>query len=91
MKKVKSKYCFVGVEGVYSMDGDIAPLDEIVPICKKYDAILIVDDAHGTGVMGKEGSGTQRHFGLEVKLILQWEHSANHLQLPADLLLLQNR
>jgi len=56
---------FVGVEGVYSMDGDIAPLDKIVPICKKNNAILIVDDAHGTGVMGKSGSGTAEHFGLE--------------------------
>ncbi len=56
---------FVGVEGVYSMDGDVAPLDKIVPVCKKNDAILIVDDAHGTGVMGLRGSGTSEHFGLE--------------------------
>ena len=56
---------FVGVEGVYSMDGDIATLDKIVPICKRNNAILIVDDAHGTGVMGKNGSGTAEHFGLE--------------------------
>ena len=56
---------FVGVEGVYSMDGDVAPLDKIVPICKRNNAILIVDDAHGTGVMGKKGSGTAEHFGLE--------------------------
>jgi glycine C-acetyltransferase len=56
---------FVGVEGVYSMDGDVAPLDKIVPICKRNNAILIVDDAHGTGVMGKSGSGTAEHFGFE--------------------------
>ena len=56
---------FVGVEGVYSMDGDIAPLDKIVPICKRNNAILIVDDAHGTGVMGNNGSGTAKHFGLD--------------------------
>jgi glycine C-acetyltransferase len=56
---------FVGVEGVYSMDGDVAPLDKIIPICKKNNSILIVDDAHGTGVMGKKGSGTAEHFGLE--------------------------
>jgi glycine C-acetyltransferase len=56
---------FVGVEGVYSMDGDVAPLDKIVPICKRNNAILIVDDAHGTGVMGKSGSGTAEHFGVE--------------------------
>jgi glycine C-acetyltransferase len=62
---MKFKYRFVGVEGVYSMDGDVAPLDLIVPICKKNNAILIVDDAHGTGVMGKRGSGTVEHFGLD--------------------------
>ena len=59
---------FVGVEGVYSMDGDVAPLDKIVPICKRNNAILIVDDAHGTGVMGVDGSGTAEHFGLEGKV-----------------------
>ena len=56
---------FVGVEGVYSMDGDIAPLDKIVPMCKSNNAILILDDAHGTGVMGKSGRGTAEHFGLD--------------------------
>jgi glycine C-acetyltransferase len=56
---------FVGIEGVYSMDGDIAPLDKIVPMCKPNNAILILDDAHGTGVMGKCGRGTAEHFGLD--------------------------
>lgn len=56
---------FVGVEGVYSMDGDLSPLDKIVPICKSHGAILLVDDAHGTGVIGKSGSGTPEHFGVE--------------------------
>ena len=55
---------FVGIEGVYSMDGDLAPLDEIIPLCRKYDAILVLDDAHGTGVTGPGGSGTASHFGL---------------------------
>jgi len=59
---------FVGVEGVYSMDGDIAPLDKIVPMCKSNNAILILDDAHGTGVMGKSGRGTAEHFGLDGKI-----------------------
>ncbi len=49
---------FVCVEGVYSMDGNIARLDLIAAICKKYKAILIVDDAHGTGVLGEGGRGT---------------------------------
>jgi glycine C-acetyltransferase len=56
---------FVGVEGIYSMDGDLAPLDSIAPLCREKDAILIVDDAHGTGVLGPGGSGTAEHFGVE--------------------------
>ena len=59
---------FVGVEGVYSMDGDIAPLDEFIRLCKSYGALLVVDDAHGTGVMGETGRGTAEHFGVEGKV-----------------------
>lgn len=63
---------FVGVEGVYSMNGDMAPLDEIVPLCKKHRAILVLDDAHGTGITGLGGSGTARHFDVhgDVDIIL---------------------
>lgn len=59
------------VDGVYSMGGDIAPLDQIVPICKKYGARLYVDDAHSLGVLGN-GRGTAAHFGLvdEADLIM---------------------
>lgn len=56
---------FVSVEGIYSMDGDIAPLDLIIPLCKKYNAKLIIDDAHATCVLGKNGSGTGDHFGMK--------------------------
>jgi glycine C-acetyltransferase len=56
---------FVGVEGVYSMDGDVAPLDRLLPLCESHGAILVLDDAHGTGVMGESGRGTAEHFGLE--------------------------
>ena len=56
---------FVCIEGVYSMDGDLAPLDEISRICKKTNAVLIVDDAHGTGVLGPDGSGTASYFNCE--------------------------
>ena len=49
------------VDGVYSMGGDIARLPEIIPLCKKHNAILMVDDAHGIGVLG-EGRGTPHHF-----------------------------
>jgi glycine C-acetyltransferase len=64
---VRQRYgdVFVGVEGVYSMDGDLAPLDRMVPLCKSKGALLIVDDAHGTGVLGPTGSGTASHFGVE--------------------------
>ena len=56
---------YVGVEGVYSMDGDTAPLDKIIPLCKSKGAILLVDDAHGTGVLGKHGKGTAEHYNVE--------------------------
>jgi 7-keto-8-aminopelargonate synthetase-like enzyme len=55
----------VVVDGIYSMEGDIAPLPDIVTLCKKYGARLMVDDAHGVGVLGKTGRGTAEHFGLE--------------------------
>jgi len=54
----------VVVDGVFSMGGDIAPLPEIAPICKKYGARLMVDDAHSVGVLG-EGRGTAAHFGMD--------------------------
>ena len=55
----------VVVEGVYSMDGDLAPLDRIVPVCKAHDAWVALDDAHGTGILGERGGGTAEHFGVE--------------------------
>ncbi len=55
------------VDGVFSMGGDLAALPEIVEMCKKYDARLMVDDAHGMGVMGG-GRGTAVHFGLTEKV-----------------------
>jgi 8-amino-7-oxononanoate synthase len=55
----------VVVDGVYSMEGDIAPLPDIIKVCRKYGARLMVDDAHGIGVLGKTGRGTPEHFGVE--------------------------
>ena len=60
----KNRQIFVAVEGVYSMDGDIADLPSLSALCKQYSAILMVDDAHGSGVMGKTGGGTGEHFDM---------------------------
>lgn len=55
-------------DGVFSMGGDIARLPDICELAQKYDAGVMVDDAHGVGMIGKEGSGTASHFGLEDKV-----------------------
>lgn len=54
----------VVTDGVFSMDGDIAPLPELVSSCSKHKASLMVDDAHGFGVLGEQGKGSLEHFGL---------------------------
>ncbi|MGA7570935.1 MAG: aminotransferase class I/II-fold pyridoxal phosphate-dependent enzyme, partial [Candidatus Aquilonibacter sp.] len=61
----------VVTDGVFSMEGSLAKLPEIVALCKKYGAVSVVDDSHGTGVMGKTGRGTIEHFDLtgEVDII----------------------
>ncbi len=53
------------VDGVYSMEGDLAPLPDLTKLAKSYDALLMLDDAHGTGVLGEQGGGTSEHFGLK--------------------------
>jgi glycine C-acetyltransferase len=58
----------VVTDGVFSMDGDIAPLPAIYEVTKKYDLLLMVDDAHGEGVLGKGGRGIVDHFGLHGKV-----------------------
>lgn len=70
LKRVKDKYRtkLVVVDGVYSMDGDIAPLDKIVEIAKQYGAYVMVDEAHATGVIGKNGKGTPEHCNVEGKV-----------------------
>ncbi len=56
---------FVVTDGVFSMEGDLANLPEIVRLCQKYNAVLIVDDSHGVGVMGQSGRGVAEHYNLE--------------------------
>ena len=56
---------FIITDGVFSMEGSLANLPEIVRLAKRFDAVTIVDDSHGTGVMGKTGRGTIEHFGLQ--------------------------
>ena len=55
-------------EGVFSMDGDLAPLPDLVSLAERYGAMLYVDDAHGTGIMGRTGRGTIEHFDLERRI-----------------------
>lgn len=63
-----SKYRLVVTDGVFSMDGDLAKLPEIVQLCEKYDALVMVDDSHASGYIGKTGRGTAEHFGLLGKI-----------------------
>ncbi len=58
-------------DGVFSMDGDIAPLKEIVELAEKYDTLVIVDDAHATGALGENGRGTLEHLGVESDRVIQ--------------------
>ncbi|WP_338782009.1 glycine C-acetyltransferase [Metabacillus sp. FJAT-52054] len=58
-------------DGVFSMDGNIAPLPQIVELAEKYDALIMVDDAHASGVLGENGRGTVNHFGLDGRVHIQ--------------------
>lgn len=55
---------FIVTDGVFSMDGTIAPLDQIISLAKRYHAFVVVDDAHATGVLGDSGQGTSEYFGV---------------------------
>ncbi|MDT7891595.1 MAG: glycine C-acetyltransferase [Thermoproteota archaeon] len=67
----KFRRILVVTDGVFSMDGDIAPLPEIVKLCDEYNALLYVDDAHGDGVLGENGRGIANHFHLEDKVDIE--------------------
>jgi glycine C-acetyltransferase len=70
MEENRSDYprALVVTDGVFSMDGDVAPLDEIYQVSSQYEAILMVDDAHGEGVLGRGGRGIVDHFNLHGKV-----------------------
>ena len=70
LEENRAKYnrTLVITDGVFSMDGDVAPLDEIYDVTQNFDAILMVDDAHGEGVLGKGGRGIVDHYGLHGKV-----------------------
>ena len=73
IKENLSKYrrALIVSDGVFSMDGDIAPLPALYEVAKKHDILLMVDDAHGEGVLGKGGRGIVDHFGLHGKVDIE--------------------
>jgi glycine C-acetyltransferase len=65
LKAHANKACrWVVTDGVFSMEGDVAKLPELVALCRQHNAMLVVDDSHGVGVLGSGGRGTPEHFGL---------------------------
>ncbi|HEX5840628.1 MAG TPA: glycine C-acetyltransferase [Anaerolineales bacterium] len=73
IKEHASNYrrALIVTDGVFSMDGDIAPLPDLYEVAKKYDILFMVDDAHGEGVLGKGGRGIVDHFGLHGKVDIE--------------------
>lgn len=67
-KSKNHKQRLLVTDGIFSMDGDFAPLPDLVKLTDRYSCMLMVDDAHGTGVLGVNGGGTGEHFGLEDKI-----------------------
>ena len=67
----KTRHCrtrLIATDGVFSMDGVVAPLDRICELADRYDALVMVDDSHATGFMGRTGRGTAEHFGVQERI-----------------------
>jgi glycine C-acetyltransferase/8-amino-7-oxononanoate synthase len=69
-KRRRGRRTLIVTDGVFSMDGDLAPLPELATLAQSHEADLYVDDAHGTGVMGAHGRGTIEHYGMESRIPL---------------------
>jgi 8-amino-7-oxononanoate synthase len=70
LKQAKSGRKLVITDAVFSMDGDLAPLPELLVLCEQYDAWLLIDDAHGFGVLGEQGRGSLAYFGIASKRVI---------------------
>lgn len=70
LKRFPVKYKLIITDGVFSSDGDIVPLPKILALAEAYEADVMVDDAHGTGILGKNGRGTCEHFNVEDKVAI---------------------
>ncbi len=64
-----ARHVMIATDGVFSMDGYLAPLPEITALAKRYDAVVMVDDCHATGFMGPKGQGTPAHHGVDVDIL----------------------
>ncbi len=63
-----SRHVLIVTDGLFSMDGDLAPLPDLCALAESHDAMLYIDDAHGTGILGPQGQGTIEHFGLKDRI-----------------------
>ncbi len=71
LRKESHRRCMIVVDGVFSMDGDIAPLPGMVELAERYGTFLMVDEAHATGVLGERGAGSVEHFGITDRVHVQ--------------------